>query len=305
MRSTAILTMAAASAAWPVIPAASAAELHARSYEPSSQWVLDFADERCTLARNFGSGDETLLLRIDSFGNWNNFHLTVVGKAVPYPRTPAGAGSYRLTGDAESRDARLLFGTLGKDRLPAASLEMQFRPLIQPGDWQKLSDKEKAAYRVRLGHSMPEFDRSVDTIKIAFGRGALVELHLGNMAEPLVAMRACIADLYKSWGMDPEVENQLSRVAEPLPSTVKQVKARYPGGALLQGLSAFVPVRLLVDADGEATSCIVQAPEAGADFKRAVCDNLAGKFKPALDASGHPVASMYHTSVVYLIGGHG
>ncbi|WP_277600636.1 hypothetical protein [Altericroceibacterium xinjiangense] len=38
------------------------------------------------------------------------------------------------------------------------------------------------------------------------------------------------------------------------------------------------------------------------DFRKAVCTSLSGAFEPALDRDGTPVASMYHTSIIYLIG---
>ena len=288
--------------ALPLTVTQAATELQGRLYEPSSPWVLDYADERCTLARNFGNVNDTILLRIDSFGSWSNFHLTIAGRALPRLSTPARPGGYRLTGDSESRDARLLFGTLGADKTAAVSLDIYFAPFVGRRDWERMSDNEKDADRKRIASMLPEFERKVDTIRVSLGRGSPVELHVGSMAEPLAAMRTCIADLYKSWGMDPELEHSLSRHARPIPTTVKHVQRDYPGAALMQGLSAYVPVRLMIDSSGKATSCVVQSPEAGEDFKQAVCDNLSGKFEPALDADGHPVASMFNTSVVYLVG---
>src|SRR4051794_32693584 len=53
MRTAALF--AAALAALPAPQPALAAD--AIRVEPTSQWVLDYADEHCTLARAFGSGD--------------------------------------------------------------------------------------------------------------------------------------------------------------------------------------------------------------------------------------------------------
>jgi hypothetical protein len=283
--------------------AAAAASPPVRALEPSSQWVLDYAEERCTLTRNFGSGENSLLLQIDSFGSWNGFRMTLIGKAVPRANVPSGKGGFRLTRDEKSRDAALLLGIAGKDKLPAASFTVEFVPSVDLRDWQRLSDEEKAAYAVRVEQPQSSFDRSVETIWVAFGRGKPVDLHVGSMAGPLAAMRACVDDLYKSWKLDPVVQRSLSRLARPLPSTVRHVQADYPGAPLMNGASAFVPVRLLVDADGRAGSCVVQSATPDAPFRQAVCDNLAGKFEPARDAAGKPVASMYHTSVIYLVGG--
>jgi hypothetical protein len=55
----------------------------------------------------------------------------------------------------------------------------------------------------------------------------------------------------------------------------------------------------MVDAQGQPTGCVVQVPNIESAFSRAVCDNLAGRFEPALDEAGNPVAGMYRTSVIY------
>jgi len=293
----------ASAVAWmPMAAIQAATETRSPVYEPSSQWVLDYAEERCTLARNFGSGDEVILLRIDSFGSEAGFRLTLAGKGVPQPGVPAVVGSYRLTGDPENRHAGVFLGTLGENKLPAASLAISFLPYAEIANGQRMSAVDKQAYLLRRNRPEPAFDATVDSIRIGFGnKNPSVELHVGNMAKPLEAMQACIADLYKSWGMDPQVERSLSRLAEPLPSTLKHVERNYPDEALMRGLNAIVPVRLLIDANGEAKTCVVQSPEAPAEFKQAVCDNLSGKFAPALDAAGKPVASMYNTTVQYLV----
>jgi hypothetical protein len=278
-----------------------ATDTHSAVYEPSSKWVLDYAEERCTLARNFGSGAEVVFLRIDSFGSETGFRLTLAGKGVPQPGVPAIAGSYRLTSDPEDRDVGMFLGTLGEDKLPAASLAISFLPYTEIADGQRMSTVERQAYLLRRNRPEPAFDARVDSIRIGFGKGRSIELHLENMAKPIEAMRACIDDLYKSWGMDPQAQRSLSRLAQPLPSTLKHVQKNYPDAALMRGVNAIVPVRLLIDANGAAKTCVVQSPDAPAEFKQAVCDNLSGKFAPALDAAGEPVASMYNTTVQYLI----
>jgi hypothetical protein len=146
----------------------------------------------------------------------------------------------------------------------------------------------------------PDYDATVTSLSIRV-RGTTMVLHTGSMARPLVAMRACIDDLYKSWGMDPAQQKTLFRDASPARSTVNHVKAVYPTRALFNGTNAYVPVRLAIDTSGNATSCVVQAEGVDKLFSDAVCDNLQGKFRPALDSNGNPVASMYHTSVVYLV----
>jgi hypothetical protein len=75
----------------------------------------------------------------------------------------------------------------------------------------------------------------------------------------------------------------------------------YPVGMQLRGLDAYVPVRLSIDASGNATNCVIQQASIDA-ASQAVCKNLVGKFEPALDKDGHPVPSIFNTGVMYSVG---
>jgi hypothetical protein len=93
----------------------------------------------------------------------------------------------------------------------------------------------------------------------------------------------------------------LTRLAVPKLSTVRRVQRDYPTSMLRTGTNAFVPVRVMVDAEGRTTACVIQIEQVQQDFAEAVCSNLARGYEPALDSEGKPVASIYRTSVFYLI----
>ena len=63
---------------------------------------------------------------------------------------------------------------------------------------------------------------------------------------------------------------------------------------------AYVPVRIMVSAAGNATRCVVQEPGIDKDFTDATCQELMRLYRPALDAGGQPVDSVFHTAVVYV-----
>lgn len=75
----------------------------------------------------------------------------------------------------------------------------------------------------------------------------------------------------------------------------------YPTQMALGGKSAFLSVRVMVNEQGEAGSCIVQNENVDKAFTDAVCAGLARHFEPALDAEGKPMSSFYQTIVTYLI----
>jgi hypothetical protein len=128
-----------------------------------------------------------------------------------------------------------------------------------------------------------------------------IDLALGTMAKPLEAVRSCLDNLQTSWGLDPAQQSTLTRLAVPKASTVRKVQRRYPSNMVLSGTNAFVPVRVMVDASGDVTACVVQSEGIDEAFTDAVCDGLARGYEPALDAQGSPVASVFRTSVIYTL----
>jgi hypothetical protein len=70
---------------------------------------------------------------------------------------------------------------------------------------------------------------------------------------------------------------------------------------LAKGKSGITPFRLMVDATGEPTACIIQVP-GNAPFDKMTCDVLMRRahFDPALDANGRPVPSYYLNSIRWM-----
>jgi outer membrane biosynthesis protein TonB len=121
------------------------------------------------------------------------------------------------------------------------------------------------------------------------------------MTAPLTAMRECLDNLIETWGIDPVQDKTLTRRPVPDLSSVRRLQRAYPMQMVQAGQSAVVPVRIMVDAAGQASQCVVQLPHVERAFKEAVCDRLAERFSPALDKDGQPVASVFHTTVIYQI----
>jgi hypothetical protein len=266
--------------------------------EPSSKWHLNYGAERCTLTRDFGTDATAVHLQIDSFGAWNDFRVQLSGRPIPQAVFPVGSAAVRMSPDREAAMVKTLRGTV--DNQPALSFNVGFGPTITPAEFKKMNLAEKQATIKKLGLPEPDYDAKVDRIDFFISSGPTLSLAVGNMAPPLAMLRNCVNDLYKSWGVDPVQQKSLSRPARPSKSTVNSVRFDFPGEPLLAGLSAYVPVRLLIDATGKVTSCVVQVEGIDEAFKKAVCTHLQGKFTPALNAAGKPVASLFYTSVIYL-----
>lgn len=283
--------------ALPLVPAR--AEDEVTRLTPRTEWVVDYAKERCSLHRGFGEGDGTVNLRIDWFGPRPGHRIMLVGPAVPKFRTAANDIAYRLTPDAEPRPSSAISGTFLDQ--PAVSFGASFQPYDPDLAWDRMSVAEQMQAVSVPKPAQPEFERLVQSLEVRFANGHALLLELGRMTKPLEALRACMDNLQSVWGLDPAVQASLSRHAVPKPSTIRRLQRRYPSNMLIDGVNAFVPVRVMVDANGDVTDCVVQSEGIDKAFTDAVCDGLARGYEPALDADGNPVPSVYPTSVFFLI----
>ena len=268
--------------------------------EPSSAWTLDYGDEWCSLIRTFGTGDDALTLQIDSYGSPTDFRILLAGKPVPRVSGPTGKIRFGFPFESVERDrVSSLHGKVGK--LPSLSFGIAFAPYEPDPDERELSLAETLRLGAEPDQPSPEFERQVRSLTIEFTPRDRVQLNLGGMTAPLAAVRECLDDLKAHWGLDPVQEGTLSRRPSPDPSSVKRLQQTYPTMMAMEGQSALVPVRIMVDAAGLATHCVVQRSLVETAFQDAVCDRLAQRFAPAVDKDGQPVASVYWVTVIFQI----
>lgn len=269
--------------------------------EPNGAWVLDYGAESCSLVRSFGAGDTITKLQLTSYGTRLGQRILLVGAAVPRSRTPTGELHYTLTPEDIVRESVTIQGTAGD--LPAVSFSVAFAP-YDPGEIDRnVTGSEWQQRNAEPSAPDPAFEATINGLRVVFDNGDGTEFRLGNMAKPLEALRTCVDDLLGSWGLDAAAQKTRTRNATPVPTTVQRVQSRYPDRMARSGRSAYVPVRVMVDAEGKATSCVIQEQGIDEEFTRATCSGLMRAYRPALDAVGNPMASVFHTSVIYVIGG--
>lgn len=263
---------------------------------PTSDWVLDYGEEYCGLARRFGEGESEVTLQIANFGGTSYNRVFVIGGPVPRANGPSDGLRIRMGSMTEFSEERAVMGqSAGRN---SASLSMVFMdPALHDRLILALEDNPG---RIIAGD--PQFEGSITKIDFDFGDDEFTLLS-GPLKPALDALWTCRDDLLASWGVDPAVQNGLSRLPAPTQSTLSHIQNRYPSAMLRSGQSAYIPVRALVDERGGLISCVVQVPSGNESFDSIVCDGLIGGFEPGLDASGNPVRALYTTSIFYAVGG--
>jgi hypothetical protein len=195
-------------------------------------------------------------------------------------------------------------GTLSDGR---TVLETSAKPLPGPDDTVVGGQSKKANWKGNDEDAKPlafdpQSEAKITRLRLSGPMAHDVVLAIGPMDKPMAAMRTCLDELVTHWGIDPAVDKALTRRAAPSNYPGAWATPQdYPTEMLVKAKSAIVHFRLMVDAEGKPTSCVVQTP-ADPVFNKTTCGLMMrrARFNPALDASGRPVPSYYVDTVRWL-----
>lgn len=268
-------------------------------YSPSTPWNLDYAADSCVLRRRFGGEKHAILLEMRQFQPGDAIQLTVASEFVK-PRE-AAALKTRFLPDEKPRaiDFPLILEFPGK--LIAArwgdSLysDEKADSTVEELAGQPWKQRDEATYKAREG--------AISGLEIGGVFSPPIIFQTGEMHRPMTGMRKCLDELVTHWGIDAAAQKSLTRRARPADrmAWTRLIQAKYPSAMLNAGRSGRVLVRMIVGADGKPTSCNVQSIVEDVSFGQTACTGMmkVARFDPALDAAGKPIASYFHTNIIY------
>lgn len=278
--------------------------------QPSSKWVVDYAENSCHLIRTFGEGDSTTLLAFESDAP-GDMDMLLVGKPL---RTSEEEVPVRfLPLQSEATNGMVLTSTTGK---PAVLLSHV--PLLPEAEEARLK-AEEAWRKANPGVRPPAADPAqqlhrrserqayaANTVELQIDgrRGRPVILETGSLGTPIRMFDQCSRDSLEDWGVDPEVADKIVK-----PVWAGEAPARwfdpadYPKTMLFAGQQSNVKARVLVDAAGRVTKCTSLSHFELPEFNKLVCDKITkrAKFEPAELADGTKVPSYYTVRVNFRI----
>lgn len=261
--------------------------------QPSSDWILDYADDSCALQRTFGEGEDTVFMEMRAFGAGNGFQFRLYGEGLSTRRSVT---HFRYHPDAEGweiENAQLLDFPDGRKGVqfmvglipPPAADETDSR--TETDDWWR--ERSEQVTGLTVGGSLEE----------------PVSLHFVSLGAPFEALDACVDELRTHWGIDVEAHRNLTRAAQPVNQRFwyNRVAQLYPRYMLQRGVNAALRVRVIVGTNGRVEECAVQAGISNDVFDEQACDAITrhGRFEPALDANGDPIRSVWGTTVIYTV----
>lgn len=263
---------------------------------PVTPWNLDGTDSGCALRRAFGTADRPVTLEFRRFRPGDGFQLVIDGAD--------------LAGVVDRAKVTVEFGTVFTDKDTPFQAGVSKRDDRKPIPSIFLSSAFAQPDKALPGETSsrllvtPAMESEVKQVALVWGSNRLALL-TGSLGKPFAALRSCTDALVASWGLDPAVQNALTRSAKPvsLMAMVRSIQASYPVVMAASGKQGRVNFRALVDAQGAVTQCATMRSYNNAAFDDLACKVVRKtKFAPALDKEGKPVASFYVETVSYTLG---
>lgn len=265
------------------------------SFVPASPWVMDYANDSCGLRREFASGDQRVILKIEQFApNRDDLQITVAGPRMRWrnPRAPGNA-TLRFVPDAQAID----IGTPLNITLAGSQPGIVFLSSLMIGPVTSSGLEGEALRTFYAGYDRQARERAVTALEIHNGLVDDLVLQTGSLGPPMGAMRTCLDELLTHWGLDAVAHRDLRREVAPVDfdSWSRAIWRSYPRDMWERGEQALLRIRLIVNAEGRPDSCHTQQRIGQEEFDRQACEIIMGRarFSPAIDAHGNPVASYF------------
>ncbi len=179
--------------------------------QPSSKWVVDYADSECRLVRSFGAGADALTLRIARGASFDTYDVVIAGEPIPKLSERVTVG-FKLDPQGEAA-------------------EFEGHSLAVPGRPERF---------IRFYEAAPAIFDTIDnkqTLEISTSRGFSRRLKLADAKNALAALKTCHTDLLKDWGIDMTLVDRLKALPTPRGNSSLWVRSGdYPHEALNTGV---------------------------------------------------------------------
>lgn len=224
--------------------------------------------------------------------DWGQYYCSMIRKAEPgrpfataFVTSPGGTGAtIRLIPE---RGQQAPGGVDNVVLMPAGS------PLHVSSDAVRYEQRNITVDRIYgLPPGFREALASATELQLRSGDRLRARVPLDGIRNALAALRQCHVEVAREWGIDETALAALSRQPTQRDNNFGLTSNDYPPQALRQATQGHVIMRLAVSAEGGVTACAIVATSGSPEIDSTAC-RLAlqrGRFNPALDAAGQPVA---------------
>lgn len=271
--------------------AAAPASAEVVAIAPSSAWNVDFAENKCRLARLFGEGESRHLVFFEQYWPGESFGLTVAGPSYKRfrSRQPTELGFFD---GQERRRTEPFTGTVAD--FGTGVIYSSAR--LGAGD-----SEDGDAATAQLAQLDTQIAAKVEYVALK-QRGDEIRLSTGPLDEAFAVLNQCSAQLVTDWGLDFEQQKSATRLPKwtNMDVVVRRIQDAYPSKARTRGEQGLMRMRVIVSPEGTVENCTIIKATATDNLESPACTAMRGaQFSPALDAAGQPMRSFYVTRITY------
>lgn len=239
--------------------------------KPSAKWVVDYAENMCTLGRQFGPGGVTFGIRPSALGTGGGLAVAMIPGARPGRSHETPATFVLDDGSSIEVNATVYWLPEKKTRVVTAGLNAENMAKIMSGR----------------------------PFGFPAGRREHIWFEPEGVANALKALKTCEDDLLVSMGVSAE---ELAQIAQGPRGDISRYfgSSVYPSNALFAGKSGQTSALIAIDVEGGVTDCRIISNSGHESFRNRTCETLMrARFEPAKNAAGEPVRSWYPVRVTW------
>lgn len=247
--------------------------------KPSSDWQVDFGEQRCVAMREYAVGDRKVLVAIEP--------------------DPSNDGARLLFRVQLAANAKPVFGwsaaTVTADGKPVSKF-VSSAPSAKEGQLFVAGWSDEA---------LPSAPAIATLREIGIESKALSgRFPLAGMAKIDALLRDCNRGLLESWGMSKAAQDQVTRWPKlKVPAARLFNYADYPTVASILRQQGDVRTRLSINEKGRVTDCKIRYSSGFDLLDMATCRGLVqrGRYQPALGKDGQPMPALAFQSVRWVM----
>ncbi|WP_457348826.1 energy transducer TonB [Sphingomonas sp. UYP23] len=235
--------------------------------QPTAKWAVDYADTQCVLSRPYetGAGPLTFGVRTWPVSGWIDIILI-----EPHPssaNTQSGRAKFVMGPTVAAIDTSYTSAVAAKDQPRITTLTIPEEALATLAD--------------------------APSVDLVFSGKARVSVALLLMKPALHALSTCNADLLRTWHIDPAERTLAVTKAKAIGPERWITNADVPSQVLDPTPQGAVMLVWLIDTDGRVKNCSVVIPSGEPSADAAACAAITqhGRYRPALDKDGTPLAT--------------
>lgn len=279
--------------------------------EPISDWALREYDDKCRIAREFGTDENAVTLWVDKGGPGPSVNLTFIGKPLRdpvgplvrfafVPDEPVERNYIKVT-SSTGRPVVALFGVRPMDALPVGDKPMGASTAApMTGEAVDLAEA-KSTEEETTDAIVPESVAALEAIELAGAIRERVTLDLAGFESAMAQLLDCTERLTAR--LNAPGQGGSPAVPREQQGWVQNILMNYPAHLLRREEEGTVSVRLTINGKGRASFCEVIDYSGPASFNETACLQLLkhARFHPSTGEDGEPRADFWTTRVTYSI----